>query len=203
MNIVYIHGNGASPDCFDYLRGQLHRYDDIVLEYDSANGFYRNCEAMLDQLEDIGEIFFIAHSLGGIYALHLANELDDRVLGAVTMSTPYGGSEAAEMLRHIMPFNQLLQDIHPASAPIREGNGFSIRRPWTNIVSLKGHSLFIPLANDGVVTHDSMRHRRDIRLVEVESDHYEVVEHQATATIISQALGEISGRSARRNHAFA
>jgi len=191
MNIVYIHGNRQSANTFNFIRTQIVGYQEIVLEYDSADGFYNNHQAMLQKLEGVENIFFIAHSLGGIHALHLANELSDKVLGGVTLSTPYGGSEAAQVIKYLMPFNQVLKDIHPRSAPILEANRFEIRHPWTNVVSTSGDSPLMLAANDGVVTQNSMRSRDNINLIEVESNHFEIVLNPQTVDIIKKAIEEI------------
>jgi pimeloyl-ACP methyl ester carboxylesterase len=198
MKIAYIHGNKGSADSFNFIRAKLTGYQEILLEYDSADGFYNNHKQMLAKLEGVNEIFFVAHSLGGIHALHLANELSDQVLGGVTLSTPYGGSEAAEVVTYLLPFAQVLKDIHPRGAPIVEGNGFKILRPWTNIVSMKGHSPLMIAANDGVVTQDSMRYRQDITLVDVDSNHYEIVLSHEAVAIIQQAIADIENDMARR-----
>ncbi|MGH8809681.1 MAG: esterase/lipase family protein [Noviherbaspirillum sp.] len=188
MNIVYIHGNGASADSFNFIRTQLSEYRSIVLEYESTNGFYNNYQKMLEQLQDVEDIFIVAHSLGGIYALHLANDLRDKVLGAVTMSTPYGGSKAAQAVKYVLPFNRVLRDIQPHSPPIMEGKAIDIVHPWTNIVTLDGHSPFMLEANDGVVTQESMRHRQDMTLVDVNSNHFEVVLNNDAVAIIKKAI---------------
>jgi pimeloyl-ACP methyl ester carboxylesterase len=198
MNIVYIHGNRQSADSFNFIRSQLSGYQETLLEYDSADGFYHNHHAMLQQLEGLENIFFIAHSLGGIHALHLANELSGKVLGGVTLSTPYGGSEAAQLIKYMMPFSQVFKDIHPRSAPILEASRFEIQHPWTNLVSIRGDSPLMLAANDGVVTHDSMRHRDDIKLVDVESNHFEIVLNQEAVDIIKETMKEIETNLQRR-----
>jgi len=197
MHLVYIHGNGQSSESFNFIRTEITCYRELVLEYDSTNGFYNNYQAMQAQLEDVDDIFFIAHSLGGIYALHLANAIPNRVLGAVTMSTPYGGSEAAEFVKYILPFSQLIRDIQPKSAPILQAKTFHIAHPWTNMVTLKGQSPLMVTPNDGVVTFDSMRHRQDMRLIDVESNHYEVTQSHKAVEIIRQAIEEVRQDRAR------
>lgn len=124
MHLVYIHGHGHSGESFNFIRSEITSYSEIVLEDTSCNGFYNNYQAMLTKLDGVRDIFFVAHSLGGIYALHLANAIPHRVLGAVTMSTPYGDSEAAEFVKYILPFNQLIRDIQPMSAPILQAKRF-------------------------------------------------------------------------------
>ena len=212
MNLVYIHGNHASADSFNFIRGKLSGYNDILLEYDSGHGFYSNHAAMLERLAGMRDLFFVAHSLGGIHALHLAAELNDRVLGGVTMSTPYGGSEAAEMVACLLPFNllpfgQVLQDIRPRSAPIVDGKRLALNVPWTNLVSTAGASPFMLAANDGVVTQESMRHRDDIRLVDIACNHFEIVLNQEALAVIRSEIAEVEkGRvpqTRRKRPAFA
>lgn len=197
MNIVFIHGHRATAQSFNFLSSKLSRHKHIYLEYNSDNGFYANHQDMLQRIDGIDDIFLVAHSLGGIHALHLADELQSRVLGAVTISTPYGGSEAAEVLAYMMPFNKVFQDIRPKGAPIIKSLQFEPPCAWTNIVSIKGHSPFMVAANDGVVTLASMRQRDDMRLVEVESNHYEVLLNHATAATIRRAIREIENDPAR------
>ena len=191
MNLVYIHGNHATADSFNFIRSKLPGHNDILLEYDSSHGFYSNHAAMIERLAGLDDIFFVAHSLGGIHALHLAHELGRRVVGGVTMSTPYGGSEAAEMVACLLPFSQVLKDIRPRSAPIIAGRAISLSVPWTNLVSISGSSPFMLAANDGVVTLGSMRHRSDIELVDIECNHFEIVLNPRALAVIERQIDAV------------
>jgi pimeloyl-ACP methyl ester carboxylesterase len=197
MNIVFIHGHRATATSFNFLATQLIGHHRIFLEYDSMKGFYRNHVEMTEALQGINDIFFVAHSLGGIHALHLATELQYRVLGAVTMSTPYGGSEAAELLLYLMPFEQVLQDIQPQGTPIMVSRKFRIIRPWTNIVSVSGNSAFMISPNDGVVTLKSMQYRDDMKLVQVACNHYEILQSFESLRIIRNAIAEVENEMHR------
>lgn len=192
MKLVYIHGHGASSDSFNFIRSEVVGHDEICLEYDSKNGFAANLAAMVEQLNDATDIFFVAHSLGGLYALHLADKLGDQVAGAVTMATPYGGSEAALALNFISP-QQIYKDIHPVAGPITQGRNIDLHalHHWTAIVTTKGHSKFMATANDGIVTVDSMRSRRGVKFIEVESNHHEVIQSRHSVDIIKAALKEV------------
>ena len=203
MNVVYIHGNHATADSFSYIRSRLRGHNDILLEYDSSHGFYTNHATMLGRLDGLDDVFFVAHSLGGIHALHLANELGNRVTGGVTMSTPYGGSEASEMVACLMPFSQLLQDIRPRSAPIAAAHEISLSIPWTNLVSTSGSSPFMLAANDGVVTIGSMRHRSGIQLVDIDCNHFDIVQNQQAVAVIERELEAVARRHWRRVSAYA
>ena len=184
MKLVYIHGANATSESFNYIRSKIG--DGIDVNYDSRNGFENNLKDMLAQLENFKNIFFVAHSLGGIYALHLANTIPKQVLGAVTISTPYGGAEVADYAQYFLPFSRLMRDIGPSSWAMRQADRINIQHPWTNIVTLKGQSPFIIAPNDGVVTIDSMRHHADMELVEVYYNHYEVVLSDKTIRVIQE-----------------
>lgn len=191
MNLVYIHGNHATADSFNFIRSKLPGHNDILLEYDSNQGFYINHASMLQRLQGLDDMFFVAHSLGGIHALHLAHELGRGVIGGVTMSTPYGGSEAAEMVACLLPFSQVLKDIRPRSAPIMAGRNIALSVPWTNLVSTSGSSPFMLAANDGVVTLGSMRHRSDIGLVDIDCNHFEIVLNETAVTVIEREIDAV------------
>jgi hypothetical protein len=57
--------------------------------------------------------------------------------------------------------------------------------------------------NDGVVTLESMRHRRDIRLVDVDCNHFEVVLHEQAVNVIEQSIVEASYAHAELDQAYA
>ena len=173
MNLVYIHGANATSESFNYIRSKLG--SGLDLNYDSRNGVQNNLEDMLNQLADAKDIAFISHSLGGIYALHISHAIPDQILGAVTLSTPYGGAEVADYAQYFLPFSRLMRDIGPSSWAMKQAKKIKIQHPWTNIVTVKGQSPFILAANDGVVTIASQKHHEDMELVLVDYNHYEVV----------------------------
>jgi len=186
MTLVYIHGASATSESFNYIRSKLGKGIDI--NYDSRNGFENNLNDMLDQLKDVKDIAFVAHSLGGIYSLHIANAMPDRVNGAVTLSTPYGGAEVAEFAKFFLPFSRLMRDIGPSSWVMKQADKIKIQHPWTNIVTVKGQSPFMAEHNDGVVTISSQKHHKDMELVEVDYNHYEVVLSDKVVTLIQERL---------------
>lgn len=186
MQIVYIHGANATSDSFNYLRSKIGL--GIDLNYDSRDGFEHNFSVMLTTLGDVKNVVFVAHSLGGIYALHLANAIPQQVLGAVTLSTPYGGAEVADYAQYFLPFSRLMRDIGPSSWAMRQAKRIQIQHPWCNIVTVKGHSPFMALPNDGVVTIASQQHHADMELVTVDLNHYEVVLSDQVVAVIQERL---------------
>jgi pimeloyl-ACP methyl ester carboxylesterase len=186
MTLVYIHGASATSESFNHIRSKLGKGIDI--NYDSRNGFENNLMEMQAQLAGVKDIAFIAHSLGGVYAIHLANAIPDQVLGAVTLSTPYGGAEVAEVVKYFLPFSRLMRDIGPSSWAMKQANNIKIQHPWTNIVTVKGQSAFMHEPNDGVVTIASQRHHADMELIEVDYNHYEVVLAEPVIKIIKDRV---------------
>ena len=183
---MYIHGASATSESFNYIRSKLGNGIDI--NYDSRNGFENNLNNMIEQLKEVKDIAFVAHSLGGVYSLHIANAMPKQVLGAVTLSTPYGGAEVAEVVKFFLPFSRLMRDIGPSSWAMKQANKIKIQHPWTNIVTVKGQSPFMAEHNDGVVTIASQKYHEDMELIEVDYNHYEVVLADPVIKIIKERV---------------
>jgi esterase/lipase len=186
MNLVYIHGANATSESFNYIKSKLG--GGLDLSYDSRNGFENNLKDMQSTLSNHTDIVFIAHSLGGIYSLHLANSMPMSVKGAVTLSTPYGGAEVADYAQYFLPFSRLMRDIGPSSWVMKQARNIKIQHPWTNIVTVKGQSPFMSEHNDGVVTIASQKHHADMELIEVDYNHYEVVLAEPVIKIIKERV---------------
>ena len=197
MLTVYIHGATASATSFNYIRDII-RGEDLTLEYDSENGFQNNLEEMSKILhrKKTPNLFFVGHSLGGIYALSLAERFARRTRGGVTISTPYGGSEIAPFLKHFVPFNRLLKEIGPDSEPIRHCQEIDLAVPWCNIVTTRGNSPWITGANDGVVTLVSQRCHVGFEYIDVPMNHYEVLMDPETVNIINERRRRVEKQAA-------
>ena len=187
LTLVYIHGATATSLSFSYIRNYF-PYREILIDYDCDQGFYKNLEQMTSQLKGKDNLFFIGHSLGGIYSLHLANQFKSQTLGGVTLSTPYGGSKEAFYFRFIFPFNKLLREVTPYSRPIYEINSMYVPPLWTNVVTKKDNGLWKIEPNDGIVTQASMRYRSDMELVDLDVSHYEVVVSPDSVKIIDERI---------------
>ena len=185
--IVYIHGASATAESFTHIRQYVRDVFDepeMVFEYKSHNGFDENLKAMKGRLDDAERLFFISHSLGGIYSLYLADYYKETTHGGVSLSTPYGGSKEADFARYFLPFNQLMKDSGAIRGPIVNSRKISAPPNWTQIVTTAGQSPWIYQPNDGVVTLESMRYRKDFELIEMPLNHYEVVISDKVVEII-------------------
>ena len=185
---MYIHGANATSESFNYIKSKLG--NGLDLSYDSRNGFENNLKDMQSTLQNYKNLVFVAHSLGGIYSLHLANSIPESVKGAVTLSTPYGGAEVADYAQYFLPFSRLMRDIGPSSWVMKQAKRIKIQHPWTNIVTVKGQSPFMHEANDGVVTIASQKHHEDMELVEVDCNHYEVVLSDVVVKLIKERVNK-------------
>lgn len=185
--IVYIHGANATANSFNYIRQQIGG-DDVALSYNSQCGFMRNLDRMCGELRNRQRMVFVAHSLGGVYAVYLAYRLASQVQQAITLSTPYGGSEPASILKWFMPHNQLFYDIATNGLVIQTALGLPILHPWCNIVTTAGANQWFRKPNDGVVSLDSMRAKPGMHLINLEVNHYEVVMHPQVVNIIKDRL---------------
>ena len=196
MLIVYIHGATATAQSFNYIRNSV-KGPDLLLEYDSENGFQNNLDAMGKSIAEYPDqaLFFIGHSLGGIYALSLAEIFSQRTYGGVTISTPYGGSEVAPFLKYFVPFNKLLKEIGPTSPPIIHAAEIVLSVPWCNLVTTRGSSPWISIPNDGVVTVESQRKHPGFDYINIVANHYEVLMDPETVFIVQARIKQAQSLS--------
>lgn len=60
MKIVYIHGASATGESFNYIREHLQYKDELILEYDSRDGFKHNLDKLHMQLKSIRIYFYMS-----------------------------------------------------------------------------------------------------------------------------------------------
>ena len=186
-HVVFIHGAGASSSTFNWIREKTSFTNFTLLEYDNKHGFFPNLARMEYQLRDKNNVFFVAHSLGGIYALHLYNRLTN-VIGAVTMATPYGGSRTADWASMALPRFQLFHDVGTKSEVIKSCEDIAINIPWTQVVTTLGDVPYHSGKNDGVVTYASMTKRKDMDYVAFPYNHFEIVVAPEVPSVIEEVL---------------
>jgi pimeloyl-ACP methyl ester carboxylesterase len=182
INVIWLHGANQTSLSFEYLRTKTRFKKEIMINYSSMTRFQDNLDMIVEQVQGKGPHFVIGHSMGGIYALHLTQYI--RVVGGVSISTPFRGSSTADWAKYIVPSYPLFKDIGRNSDPIRQANDIQLDIPWTQIVSTTGSVPYHGGPNDGVVTLASMTHRTDMTIVEVPHTHYEVVCSNTVADII-------------------
>lgn len=183
---ILIHGANASSQSWNYIRTFI-KGTCLTVDYSSNDGFAANLIELKQLADNIsGPIVLLGHSLGGIYAMHLASYLGDRCIAAITMSTPFGGSGLADWAKLVYPWHQLFRDVGYRSKPIVESKKIAakITTPWLQIVTTKGNVPWIPAANDGVVTIKSQRCIDTMPQADLYSNHYEILINPITIELM-------------------
>lgn len=194
LTVIWIHGANQSTNSFNYLREKCNFENEIFVKYDSSNKFYENLDLIYDQIGTIEHCFLIAHSMGGVYALHLLKKLN--VVGAVSISTPFNGSRTADWAKFVVPKYQLFRDAGRRSDPIISGHNIDITCPWTQIVTTSGGVPYHEGPNDGVCTIASMEHRNsDMDIVRVATTHFEVMVSTEVKEIIDETFEKVCTKS--------
>lgn len=180
--IIMIHGANATERSFSYIKSQLPDWDFVMINYESADGFYYNLERIIQHVKALGPVFIVAHSLGGVYALHLLQHVN--VNHVISISSPFGGSAVADWARFMMPNYQLFRDIGTRSQPILQCKEIAVTVPWTQVVTTRGAVPWHHADNDGVVTIPSMTGRNDMEYVYVHENHYEILGSDVVVDLI-------------------
>jgi pimeloyl-ACP methyl ester carboxylesterase len=183
--IVFLHGLNCSSKIFSHLRTQLPSHNSILVEYDSSQHIEKSYSSVLKQLPEKGSFNIIGHSLGGIIGRLLASRTELPIEKLITISTPFGGSEAAGLLRWFYPGFHVLRDIAPKSPVIKEVLGSVIACDFLSIVSVAGNLPFMSQENDGIVTIKSQVAVPATHRARVNANHFEAVQDAQTVKEIS------------------
>lgn len=188
LNIVWIHGANQTKLSFSFLYEKTYQHNPIFIEYSDHRNFFKNLKLMKKKLCDLNDLHIIGHSMGGLYALHLLNELSS-IKKVISISTPFRGSSAADWLRYLYPNYNLFKDVGRKSEPIIKGHEIQINIPWTQIVTTAGCVSYIATPNDGTVTLGSMKHRQDsMKLIYIPKSHHEILLSKETVNIINETF---------------
>lgn len=182
ITTVWIHGANSSSQSFEYLREHCGFKNEYCVNYSSKKNFYDNLDQIKKEVELLGPIFLVGHSLGGLYGVHLTKYVP--IVGGVSISTPFGGSFTADWAKYLIPNYPLFRDIGSRSKPVTEALEITLNIPWTQVVSTKGSVPYHGSENDGVVTVNSMTARSDVKIIQVPYNHYEVVCNHQVLNIV-------------------
>ena len=113
--MVLIHGAYQSSTSFAFLKHLLPQYQFISLGWDVKGKFNQNLKEMRSILKEHAPLYFVGHSMGGIYAAHLSESVN--CIGGTAVSVPWGGSKAADWMKYIVPRHLLYHEV-ATSSPI-------------------------------------------------------------------------------------
>lgn len=172
--IVYIHGAFASPMSFQRIREQLPPHIAVMPEYDVSMPISQIIDKVTHIIDEIGsDVHLVAHSLGGITAMHLAQN-HPRVKSVFTMSSPFGGSKLADSLRWISG-HELYRSLDSHNPILTKIRSTQIKVPNRCIITTVGNNPLMYEANDGVVSLKSQRALKQANQQEVQLNHFEVL----------------------------
>lgn len=194
MKIIYLHGLNATSRTFSFLRSQLPNHEAHVIEYSSHGSIENSIQSIVELLPD--EAIIVGHSLGGVIGHLIASRKLINVSKLITISSPFGGSEQASMLKWFYPSHAVLNDIAPKSKIMREVALSSIKCPFLSLVSMSGSLPLIKSENDGVVTIESQMAVKATSRKKINANHFEIMQDDKTikhvsSFIFKRALGPL------------
>ncbi len=189
METVFIHGANASKTSWNWAGSKINPHRrltwSMILDPEV------NLEAMENELPD--KCVIVGHSMGGLYAWHLANRNPKKVVHGISVGTPFGGSIQASLWKMFnvnVPWLNMLSRMEPWTTQTRL---LDPAVPWTNVITTHGFDLFGVGANDGVVTVASQRElyskKKEITL---DYGHNEVLQSPELIKIISDVVSRYS-----------
>jgi pimeloyl-ACP methyl ester carboxylesterase len=181
-----------SPVSFSLVQKTMKRHKAVTPQYSVDVPLEKNVRkvARLARKEFGDKKFHIvSHSLGGIMALFLL-KTKLNIGKIVTISTPFGGSEAASYLQYLYPQYQLYKDISPNSEVIKKLDNVKLRIPVLSIVTKGGDSKapFTTEENDTIVTVSSQTASNNLEYYYIDLNHFEVLMSDEVAKKIKSFL---------------
>lgn len=187
-HILWTHGLNCSSKIFTHLHSQMPSHKASFIEYESQGSIEESLLTVIKSIPAKGTFSIVGHSLGGILGHIIATRYADRIDKLVTISSPFGGSEQAGVLRWLYPNVRVLKDIAPNSAILRE---IIFNKPtcqFLSIVSTAGSLPFIKGKNDGIVSIQSQMSIKPTHRIEVNSNHFEAVQDIDTINAVKEFI---------------
>ena len=185
--VAYVHGLNSSHRSFAYLTQNLPEHNIIKVKYNSHQSVPESLLEVRKQLPK-GQLILVGHSLGGLISTLLVSNEPERFDSLLTISSPLGGSKAANYMRWMPGHPPILDHITPRSPSIRHLTTFQSQIPTLSIISTGGHLATSTEPNDSVVTVDSQRALLFGKKIEVKANHFEVLMHEKTIDAVMKHL---------------
>ena len=186
MKMVAIHGAWSSSTSFNYLRSQV-KGSWLTIDYDHQHDgiwdIIRRANAAIAQ-----PCVVIGHSLGGIAALHLHD--NPMVKGIVTLASPLAGLEL-NLLQIYLSRSKLITEIASETHLIRDMKRHVYTKPVLHVIANRGFNPFIYEDSDGVLPRKVQTGWSCGRMIPVETNHYEILQHADTVQQLRQFISEM------------
>ena len=185
--VAYIHGLNSSHRSFAYLQRELPEHRIIQINYDSHQPLLASISQVLKQLPKTGTFSMVGHSLGGLIASLIAADSSD-IDELTIISSPLGGSKAANIVRWLPGHPDVMADITPNSSFIERLHKNPPKVPTLCVISTGGHLNTTSEPNDSVVTVASQKALQTGKKVEVKANHFEILMHEKTVDHVRKHL---------------
>lgn len=183
--ICWIHGLNCTGKIFTHVRSLLPEHEAIIIDYDSSQAIESSLQTVIETIDTPEPLWVVGHSLGGILGYLLAlRKTPVNVKGVISISTPFGGSSTAGVLKWFFHQMEVLRDLAPGSDIVKEVTTQKAKVPFISVVSVAGNLPFISGENDGVVTLASQRASLAKRKVDVKANHFEVMQDEKTVATV-------------------
>lgn len=183
MKVILIHGANASRVCWNWIGSNVKDHERF--EWEMMTDPEDNLREMESKLDSPSIV--VGHSMGGLYAWHLAQRNPDHVVGAISVATPWGGIIQADiwkLFNFSTPWLRMVSRLEPWTTQCRL---LEPPVPWTNVICSRGFDLIGVGANDGVVTVRSQKELlRPHNEISLSYGHNEVLQSQELLDIILQ-----------------
>lgn len=189
MNTIFIHGLNSSHLSFSHVIKELGA-GNYPASYQSRQSLHLSVKEVLLQIPKKEPVILVGHSLGGVIAMNIAHSKLRNVKKVITISSPLGGSKAAIFAQWLMRDVHVLKDIVPTSCYIKPLIKLAEPCPVLSIYSTSGSLPASFEDNDSVVTVSSQKALPYARHVEVKANHFEVLLHPDTITLIRNFVAE-------------
>lgn len=193
--IIFVHGAFSSSRVFNFIRLSLKDvavFDDF--EYDWEQPTDLVAKQLAARINDCTQpVVVVGHSLGGnVAVLATQHVIGTNLKQIVTISSPFGGSNAATMIKLMYPSVRVLRHICSSSPHIAALRQFTPNVPVCSIVTNKRLGLFQYEPSDGVVTAQSQMALPYPNYVKLDCGHTEVLLMPETVDTIRRLLHSIS-----------
>lgn len=191
--IWYIHGLNCSSQSFKRIIDKLPKHTYKFIDYNNLLSLEEILYHAWNCLPQNKTVTLIGHSLGGIISVLLAHESqfiesNKKIDKVITVSSPFGGSKHANILKWVYPEYKILKDISTKSGFIEKLMRVGVSVPTLSLVSVNGDLSTIREPNDGIVTIDSQMALNGPTYIKINANHFEVLQNDDTINNIKKFI---------------
>lgn len=189
---MYLHGLNSTHRSFNYIIDRLPEHNAVRINYDSHKSFHEIFFEISDKVAstfaDGEEFAVVGHSLGGLMSVYIASVLSSQTTELITISSPLGGSKAANLIQWFPGSPKIIKDITPNSSFILGLKNMTLDIPTLCICSTTGNIRFLGEPNDSIVTVSSQKALKFGEKIEIGANHFEILLHEKTVNLIHKHI---------------